>query len=81
MNVARRDQDTQLATAGRTDEVMRNAGKQGAGAFELVTGMKREESHKSAGGHYAGGGMIVFGDQKTFDAAVAQNQQKRRVLT
>ena len=33
------------------------------------------------GGRYAGGGTIVFGDQKTFDAAVARNQQKRRVLT
>ena len=43
--------------------------------------MKREESRKSAGGRYAGGGMIVFGDQKTFDTAVAQNQKKRRVLT
>ena len=33
------------------------------------------------GGRYAGGGTIVFGDQKTFDTAVAQNQKKRRVLT
>ena len=33
------------------------------------------------GGRYAGNGTIVFGDQKTFDAAVAKNQQKRRVLT
>ena len=81
MNVARRDQDAQLMTAGRTDEVMRSAGKQDAGTFELVTGMKREESRMSGGGRYAGNGTIVFGDQKTFDAAVARNQQKRRVLT
>ena len=81
MNVARREQDSRLAAAGGTDEVMRNAGRQDAGTFELVTGMKREESRKSAGGRYAGGGMIVFGDQKTFDTAVAQNQKKRRVLT
>lgn len=81
MNVARRQQDAQLAAAGRTDEVMRNAGSLDAGAFELVTGMKREESRMSGGGRYAGGGTIVFGDQKTFDAAVARNQQKRRVLT
>lgn len=81
MNVARREQDPRLAVAGRIDEVMRNAGKQDAGTFELITGMKREESRKSAGGRYAGGGMIVFGDQKTFDTAVAQNQKKRRVLT
>ena len=33
------------------------------------------------GGRYAGGGTIVFGDQKTFDTAVVQNQKKRRVLT
>lgn len=33
------------------------------------------------GGRYAGNGTIVFGDQKTFDTAVARNQQKRRVLT
>lgn len=33
------------------------------------------------GGRYAGGGTIVFGDQKTFDTAVAQNQKKRRVFT
>lgn len=81
MNVARREQDSRLAAAGGTDEVMRNAGKQDTGTFELITGMKREESRKSAGGRYAGGGMIVFGDQKTFDTAVAQNQKKRRVLT
>lgn len=78
MNVARRDQDVQLAVAGRTDEVMRNVGKQDAGTFELTTGMKREESRRSAGGRYAGGGTIVFGDQKTFDAAVAQNQKRMR---
>ena len=52
--------------------------EQDAGTFELVTGMKREESRKSAGGRYAGGGTIVFGDQKTFDAAVAQNQKRLR---
>lgn len=78
MNVARRDQDAQIAAAGRTDEVMRNAGKLDAGTFELVTGMKREESRMSGGGRYAGGGTIVFGDQKTFDAAVAQNQKRLR---
>ena len=33
------------------------------------------------GGRHAGGGTIVFGDQKTFDAAVARNQRKWRVLT
>ena len=33
------------------------------------------------GGRYTGGGTIVFGDQKTFDTTVAQNQKKRRVLT
>lgn len=81
MNVARRDQDAQLAVAGRTDEVMRNVGKQDAGTFELVTGMKREESRKSAGGRYAGGGTIVFGDQKTFDTAVAQNKKRLRGVT
>ena len=78
MNVARRQQDAQLAAAGRTDEVMRNAGKLDAGAFELVTGMKREGSRMSGGGRYAGNGTIVFGDQKTFDAAVAQNQKRMR---
>lgn len=81
MNVARRGQDAQLAVAGRTDEVMRNVGKQDAGTFELTTGMKREESRKSAGGRYASGGMIVFGDQKTFDTAVAQNQKRLRGIT
>ena len=39
------------------------------------------DSVTPGGGRLAGGGTIVFGDQKTFDAAVARNQQKRRVLT
>lgn len=81
MNVARREQDATVAKMARTDEAWKGIGGQDAGTFELVTGMKREESRKSAGGRYAGGGMIVFGDQKTFDTAVAQNQKKRRVLT
>lgn len=78
MNVARREQDATVAQMARTDEVWKGIGKQDAGTFELVTGMKREESRRSAGGRYAGGGTIVFGDQKTFDAAVAQNQKRMR---
>lgn len=78
MNVARREQDATVAQMARTDEVWKGIGKQDAGTFELVTGMKREESRRSAGGRYAGGGTIVFGDQKTFDAAVAQNQKRLR---
>ena len=39
------------------------------------------DSVTPGGGRLAGGGTIVFGDQATFDAAVARNQQKRRVLT
>lgn len=81
MNVARREQDATVAKMASTDATWKGAGEQDAGTFELVTGMKREESRKSAGGRYAGNGTIVFGDQKTFDAAVARNQQKRRVLT
>lgn len=78
MNVARREQDATVAQMARTDEAWKGIGKQDAGTFELVTGMKREESRRSAGGRYAGGGTIVFGDQKTFDAAVAQNQKRMR---
>ena len=33
------------------------------------------------GGRYAGNGTIVFGDQKTFDTAVAQNQKRLRGVT
>ena len=33
------------------------------------------------GGRYAGNGTIVFGDQKTFDTAVAQNQKRLRGIT
>ena len=33
------------------------------------------------GGRYAGNGTIVFGDQKTFDMAVAQNQKRLRGIT
>ena len=78
MNVARREQDATVAKMARTDEAWKGIGKQDAGTFELVTGMKREESRRSAGGRYAGGGTIVFGDQKTFDTAVAQNQKRLR---
>lgn len=78
MNVARREQDATVAKTALTDATWKGVGEQDAGTFELVTGMKREESRKSAGGRYAGGGTIVFGDQKTFDAAVAQNQKRLR---
>lgn len=78
MNVARREQDATVAKMASTDATWKGVGGQDAGTFELVTGMKREESRKSAGGRYAGGGTIVFGDQKTFDAAVAQNQKRLR---
>ena len=78
MNVARREQDATVAKMARTDEAWKGIGRQDAGTFELVTGMKREESRMSSGGRYAGGGTIVFGDQKTFDAAVAQNQKRLR---
>lgn len=81
MNVARREQDATVAKMARTDEAWKGVGGQDSGTFELVTGMKREESRKSAGGRYAGGGMIVFGDQKTFDTAVAQNQKRLRGVT
>ena len=81
MNTARREQDATIAQMTRTDAAMKGVEKQNAGTFELMTGMKREESRKSAGGRYAGNGTIVFGDQKTFDAVVARNQQKRRMLT
>ena len=81
MNVARREQDATVAKMASTDATWKGVGGQDAGTFELVTGMKREESRMSGGGRYAGNGTIVFGDQKTFDAAVARNQQKRRVLT
>ena len=81
MNVARREQDATVAKMASTDATWKGVGGQDAGTFELVTGMKREESRMSGGGRYAGNGTIVFGDQKTFDATVARNQQKRRVLT
>lgn len=78
MNTARRDQDATVAQMARTDAAKKGVEKQDAGTFDLMTGMKREESRRSAGGRYAGGGTIVFGDQKTFDAAVAQNQKRMR---
>ena len=77
MNAARREQDATVAQMGRNDVLWRNAPKMDNDTFELVTGMKREESRMSEGGRYAGGGRIVFGDQKTFDAVAAQSQQKR----
>lgn len=53
--------------------------KQDDGTFELMTGMKREQSAgTTSGGRYAGNGKIVYGDQKTFDSVVAQNQQRRK---
>lgn len=78
MNTARRDQDAKVARMARTDEVWKQVPTMDAGTFEFVTGIKREESRVSSGGRYAGGGTIVFGDQKTFDAAVAQNQKRMR---
>ncbi len=53
--------------------------KQDNDTFELMTGMKREQSAGvTSGGRYAGNGKIVYGDQKTFDSVVAQNQQRRK---
>ena len=83
------------ANGGSTTRIIRDADTQafvegdnlyGKSSITDVTSGQRinrgsQIGDRVGGGRYAGNGTIVFGDQKTFDAAVAKNQQKRRVLT
>ena len=81
---------------GSTTQVIRDADTQAfvegdnlygkSSITDVTSGQRRTRGLQlgdrvGVGGRYAGGGTIVFGDQKTFDTAVAQNQKKRRVLT
>lgn len=77
MNRARvaQDQDIRKRFGAEAGMIL----KQDNDTFELMTGMKREQSAGvTSGGRYAGNGKIVYGDQKTFDSVVAQNQQRKK---
>lgn len=74
-----RDSDTQAFVEG--DNLI---GK--SSITDVTSGQRRNRGLQigdrvRAGGRYAGGGTIVFGDQKTFDTAVAQNQKRLRGVT
>lgn len=92
MNVARREENSRIAAAGRQQAYDQRQAVAGLGDAakdmpDLVNEVSspttslpapRQQSRMSSGGRYAGGGTIVFGDQKTFDAVVAQNQKRLR---
>lgn len=80
MNRDRVAQTNDVLRRGGGDPVMKSALKSDDGTFELITGEKRiASSGKTQGGRYAGGGTIVFGDQKTFDQAVDRNRKRSLV--
>lgn len=75
---------TRIGSAANTNEFLRDGGVSQIGKpsiTDVTSGQRRAQGLQVGSGRYAGGGTIVFGDQATFDAAVARNQQKRRVLT
>ena len=92
MNVARREENSRIAAAGRQQAYDQRQAVAGLGDAardmpDLVNEVSspttslptpKQQSRMSSGGRYAGGGTIVFGDQKTFDAAVAQNRKRMR---